>query len=832
MKLPKLSNEQNNILEQLENNNVVTDSVAGSGKTTTSLYIAKKFNNSKILLLTYNAKLKMETREKIIELGLQNLEVHSYHSFCVRYYHHKCFTDKIMYKILKLDSKKLYSFNYDLFIFDESQDISPLYYELICKIYKDNENKKTSKICVIGDKFQSIYNFNKADERFIIHADKLFNFNNLSWKKCRLSESFRITQEMSEFINNCVLNFDRIKSKKKTHNKPRYIICDCFGDKLGTSTRTFDEIKYYLSMGKYSYNDIFVLAPSVKGSKSPIRRFANKISNCGIPIYVPVSDDEILDKDILEGKIVFSTFHQTKGLERKIIIIFNFDNSYFTYYKKNANQKICPNELYVAVTRGLEHLTLFHHCKNDYLSFLNKNNINEFCHVENYKLRITKNKNKNMDISVTNLVKFLPQDIIEKCLSYVQIENVKKPSKKINIPTKTKQKFGYECVCEITGIAVPAKIEYELKKEISFFKKLSEKVFEVKNDKYELNKLDECLLLDSDDEDNTNGTNHKKINLHNIKLENINENELLYISTLWNFQKNGYVFKLNQIINYNWLSKENLTKCINRVNKLNISKKSIFEKEIVVENEDELSSKKIIGYFDCVSKNNIYEFKCTNKLEDIHYLQLAIYMYLNEIGKHRNIKNIIKNSIINIGDKISYKIKNFEYCGTITKIFKNGNINVKTDKKNNKITSKNILENFSFFEKNIWKYKNMNNSLYKIWKNPNFTSDILYYMNPDDIFLVIEYKNDWIKINWRGNMGWTKKFDQDGKQYLYPNKMPQSNNYYLYNILTDELKKLKCGLSDLRKMVKFLIDHKYNNKNKDSDKLFMSKMSDISEKYI
>ena len=100
MFLPVISNEQNNIIEKLKNNNVVVESVAGSGKTTTSLYIAKYFSNNKILLLTYNAKLKLETREKIKNLEIKNMEIHSYHSFCVKNYDKKCFTDSNIIALL------------------------------------------------------------------------------------------------------------------------------------------------------------------------------------------------------------------------------------------------------------------------------------------------------------------------------------------------------------------------------------------------------------------------------------------------------------------------------------------------------------------------------------------------------------------------------------------------------------------------------------------------------------------------------------------------------------------------------------------------------------
>ena len=72
MILPTISIEQNNIIEQLAlNNNVVVDSVAGSGKTTSNLHIASFFSNMNILLLTYNSKLKLETREKVQKLGIK-----------------------------------------------------------------------------------------------------------------------------------------------------------------------------------------------------------------------------------------------------------------------------------------------------------------------------------------------------------------------------------------------------------------------------------------------------------------------------------------------------------------------------------------------------------------------------------------------------------------------------------------------------------------------------------------------------------------------------------------------------------------------------------------
>ena len=41
-------------------------------------------------------KLKLETRSKVIQLNIDNMEVHSYHSFCVKYLNSKAYTDSGM----------------------------------------------------------------------------------------------------------------------------------------------------------------------------------------------------------------------------------------------------------------------------------------------------------------------------------------------------------------------------------------------------------------------------------------------------------------------------------------------------------------------------------------------------------------------------------------------------------------------------------------------------------------------------------------------------------------------------------------------------------------
>ena len=591
--------EQQNIIDLLNDYNVIVDSVAGCGKTTTNLFIAKHYSDLNILLLTYNSKLKIETKERVQLYNINNLDVFSYHSFTVKYYNSKGYTDKIIKDTVIENLQPKFKYNYDLIIIDEAQDLTPLYYELVCKIYKDNN--KNVKICLLGDVHQSIYQFNNADERYLVYSDQLFNLNNYGWKKSNLSYSFRITNEMAKFINNCVFDYDKVLSNKISNVKPKYYMCNSYNDNC-----ILKEILNFIIKG-YKYDDIFILAPSIKSNKTPIRNLENKIKNLypNINVYVPSSDEEEIDKTIIENKIVFSTFHQTKGLERKIVIVFNFDYSYFKFFSKNKNTEVCPNEFYVAITRAKEHLILIHDNKQDFLPFLNKNKLQSYVNITGklYFTNFDNNKvSKSIDTKATDLVNHLPYEQILKCLEYLQINQIRQKSNIINISTKTKEDHGFESVSEITGTAIPLYYEYLLKG----------KVVLKNNNFYEI-------------------------------INNCSKENLLKITNNWCSHKSGYIFKNTQITNYDWLTYEMLDLCVNRLKSLNISDNSKFEQET----RHTVLNRNIIGYYDCLDidkhhedNHNFYEFKCVKEIKKEHYIQLAIYAYLYEVNNNNIIHKL------------------------------------------------------------------------------------------------------------------------------------------------------------------------------------------------
>lgn len=628
-----LSDEQNDIISSLATCNVLVDSVAGSGKTTTSLGIATRYPEKKILLLTYNARLKNETRQKIMAMGLTNIEAHSYHAMCCKFYKPGCKNDTAMQKIITGAFMPCRIMNFDIIIVDEAQDMSKLYYSLLCKIYNDNGAPAT--LCIVGDYRQSIFQCNGADKRYIQLAHQVFKFNDLPWAKHKLSYSFRVPTEITTFLNKAVFKEEFIKSQKTIGYAPRYIICQPFAKHIGSAV--FKEVEYYLR--QYKPEDIFILAPSTRanGSRlSPIKELENLIKRkTKHNIYVPLSDEEKIDEDVMKGKLVFSSFHQVKGLERKVVIVFSFDSSYFQFYGKDLPHSECPNAVYVALTRAKERLSIIHGCKNEYLQFLSIKHTFENCEVIKERANYNPTQNpvvgagRRMQYSVTELLRFIPHDVVSKCLEKTQVEKFKENMEELVITNKIKNdnKNIHEAVGHINGTAIPIMHEFRQTGKIGMAKNMRK-------------------WCKADQKEFIKGIRIGK----NLTTEQIIKLVMCHLSI-----GSNYINQLYQIENFSWLEPELVDSCMERLNALGISKTSNYEYGVILKDEPELKGHVIYGYMDLRDEENkkIYEFKCTGELDRMHMLQLCVYMYLNEI------RRLNETSIDNlkIGDQIVFRRK-------------------------------------------------------------------------------------------------------------------------------------------------------------------------------
>lgn len=770
IKLPPISDEQKEIIEAIKKNNVVVDSVAGSGKTTTALYIAKNLPEEKILLLTYNRKLRLETEKKCKELLITNMEVYTYHAFCVRYFNGRCCKDggirtylnanqgnfpeeynKLLntdnenvelneeesivkkfnesssnefllnsesssasfnessfnddshlrssgfdddeyvdehiaktinnkYKENKLSKKIVkektapkqpkgvnYSNKYDVIIIDEAQDITPLYYRLIRYILDKNENKSNVRLCIIGDRFQSIFKFNEADERFIIYAKNIFKINDIPFVELKLSTTYRCTKPMIDFVNACVLNENRLKAsvdnlKSTAPNKTkrvRYCILNTFVRGCFKGTTTFI-ILAYLKM--YKPEDIFILAPSVKSDKSPVKQLANSLSNMKISLYVSKNDEEKIDEDIIKGKLVITTFHQAKGLERKFVFIFGFDDTYFTYYDKGCNKHLCPNTVYVAITRATEELVIFHHRDNPFFRFINIPNLLKVCSVDGFntlthKVPLSEGLVEKNDVSVSDLLNYIPSIVVNGALKFINVEEVKPSSATIKLTKKVENTITSmkETVADINGIFIPAYYEFISKGKMSiieYIKKQTKRRLESKQNKLK-NINDEIF-----ERMKTTYIDLKRNGIANIE-ELLKSNKiltteqekhamktienLLFITTVFNAIKEGFNFKLNQLGNFNWLNVDSITDCITRMRQ-HISKYAKYEVMIYAGAEYELQGKTVYGFIDAIDTVNTIMMTDDKKQNDP-----LTFLYGNIIDiTEDNIDDVIETNLKNI----------------------------------------------------------------------------------------------------------------------------------------------------------------------------------------
>lgn len=266
------------------------------------------------VLLTYNKRLRAETQERAKRLGLNGLEVHTLHSFCWKFYPGECSDDAKMNEVVKrnwkpkLDSKSQESFKPTFFIIDEAQDLNDLYFQLIVKILRDFNFG--SRIMMLGDRFQMIYEYRGADWRYFWMADELLKNGGpgrpRDWVRMPLTTSYRVHDHLAHFVNNCLLHQDLIVpgTKVKSDLRPIYGYDNLFNPLLWNRLHNL--------ISRYKDNDVFILAYSIKSRGSPMRKFADWLSEKGHHVHM-AEENETLSSIVMKDKIVFTTFHQSKG---------------------------------------------------------------------------------------------------------------------------------------------------------------------------------------------------------------------------------------------------------------------------------------------------------------------------------------------------------------------------------------------------------------------------------------------------------------------------------------------------------------------------------------
>ena len=645
-----LSEEQQNILNATKTgDNVIVDAVAGTGKTTLILEIAKELSSQKILQITYNKSLKFEVREKTKSMGIDNLIIHTYHSLAVCYYSCSAHVDNEIKKIITNNNKTNRKIpEFDMIVIDEAQDMTLLYYQLMVKFIKDIGSP--IQLLILGDYMQGLYEFKGSDIRFLTLAEVIWkehpSLRTQQFQKCTMKMSYRITKQMSSFVNNVMLGEHRMDACRDGVNV-QYIR----NSRYNLERIVCAEINRLFDMG-VKPSDIFILGPSVKGERSNIRKLENMLVEKNIPCHVPMMENNDIDQRVIDGKIVFSTFHCVKGRQRKYVFVVGFDNSYFKYYARNLPRDICPNTLYVACTRasnGLYVLESDTRRDDRPLEFLHMNHID--MKQQNYiqyrgqhqslflKIEETET-NLPIKITPTELIKFIPEEtnqhicrILDRIFITEQeiIEN-------LEIPGVIQTKRGlYEEVSDLNGIAIPCMYYDHL--------------LNAWNDYYSYKTKDSTLydIIDINIENLSEKNQQFLLEIIDNLPETIESvNDYLYMANINSAIQESLYFKLNQIDrdDYNWLSDEIVSVCKDRLRTIvspdcqnsvpkieeYIMTASMEEQHAEIDRFTEriLPDKKFRfnARVDLITETTVWEFKCTAELTSDHKLQLVIYAWL------------------------------------------------------------------------------------------------------------------------------------------------------------------------------------------------------------
>lgn len=392
----KLSEEQQEFINlALSEENILVDACIGSGKTTSIQALCDKIPDKKILYLTYNKLLKDDARKKIKN---QNVDVHNYHSFALLALNVNHIATSVTDSLLNFHKHKPKIKNYDVIMIDEYQDIDM---EIAYMLNDIKMQCPDAQILAVGDMCQKIYDKTNLNVLGFIH-DFLDEYKTVQFTTC-----FRIGKDHAEYLG-------RIWNKEiKGVNKK------CTVEDMGYETA-------YDFISKQKPGDILCLGKR----NSYMSGFLNKLEE-EFPetfnkrtVYASIRDDNITPDN---HTAIFTTYDASKGLERPICMIFDYDESYWQTRSHNAGVKyeILRNIFLVAASRGKQRIIFVKYPKGG------RKKITEDMLVRKF------NENKRFNnFFVSTMFDFKYKEDIEECYSWLNIKKKRRPKEIIHAKSR------------------------------------------------------------------------------------------------------------------------------------------------------------------------------------------------------------------------------------------------------------------------------------------------------------------------------------------------------------------------------------------------------------
>ena len=323
-----LSKEQEMFIQKaLEGHNILVDACIGSGKTTAIQRLCYSYPAAKkILYLTYNRLLKFDAKSKIKRRNVTVTNYHGYASYRLSRMNIRVGMSDMIQTFLR---ERPPIAHYDVLIIDEYQDIE---LELSQMLEMIKEANPGIQIVMVGDMQQKIYDKTTLKVTDFV-KDFLGEHITMEFTQCfRLSSSHaamlgRIWKKKIVGVNeSCQVKYMKLREVQEflSTQEPADVLC--LGAREG---KMADTLNYLESYFPNRYNKRTVFASIADNDTS-----AN------------------IEPD--SSSAIFTTYDSSKGLERKIVALFDFTEDYWAFRMGRTLQsyEILRNIFCVGASRG------------------------------------------------------------------------------------------------------------------------------------------------------------------------------------------------------------------------------------------------------------------------------------------------------------------------------------------------------------------------------------------------------------------------------------------------------------------------------------------------
>jgi hypothetical protein len=377
----KLLEEQQHILDQAATHiNLQVLALAGSGKTTVSLHVAKhlyQLYQKKTLVLSYNKQLQLGTQDRVEKMGMARFcKAMTIHAAMAHYTNSPGHDDACLEDILRLQLP-VQPVLFQVVIIDEAQDLTPTLYTCIHKLLQSSIKRNGSvQIIILGDPLQKINAFRQATSEYLLEPSTYFF--NYPFELCRLTVNFRCSFKIVKFVNRLMTDeiFPRLKQHAKYSawwSSNGHIMQSWWGDGLLPCPQAVQEEHKYADVTETTvYGAKRKREESEQETKKDLDHWINQVENyiqgleergfdpCDIPLLVPTPksvlckellrklgstrnfcffEDGNIDPELVKNKHHVKTIHKMKGGAAKCPVVFTPDPYWERRNVKEQKQK-------------------------------------------------------------------------------------------------------------------------------------------------------------------------------------------------------------------------------------------------------------------------------------------------------------------------------------------------------------------------------------------------------------------------------------------------------------------------------------------------------------